>query len=62
MTLQWRELTPEEVAALDAQVPPPDVIARQEWDKKHPRCEECGQFVSGHGHFFRDYWGEVHHE
>jgi hypothetical protein len=34
---------------------------REEWDKKHPKCDACGQFLGGKSHFYRDYWGEVEH-
>lgn len=34
---------------------------RAEWDKKHPRCEVCGQFIGSVSHFWQDYFGEWDH-
>ena len=34
---------------------------RAEFDRKHPRCDVCGQFLGSTPHIVRDYWGEYDH-
>lgn len=46
--MEWRILTPEEEKAREDAIPP-EIREEQErkaaWDEKHPKCEECGQFL-----------------
>lgn len=48
--MEWRIMTTEEQAEFDAQETSPEVIARELWAEKHPRCEECGQFLKKRVH------------